>query len=111
MIILIGEGELIRKHMRRFSASMSRFGARHVRYMLHIAMLIAVMSMQLEVILKMILDAAGGIVVTNDGNTILRELDLAHPAAKSMIEFSRTQDEEMGAGTTSVIVLGYEFLK
>ncbi|GFZ03730.1 TCP-1/cpn60 chaperonin family protein [Actinidia rufa] len=45
--------------------------------------------------LKMLLDASGGIVVTNDGNAILRELDLAHPAAKSMIELSRTQDEEV----------------
>ncbi|XP_019149733.1 PREDICTED: T-complex protein 1 subunit gamma [Ipomoea nil] len=60
--------------------------------------------------LKMLLDAAGGIVVTNDGNAILRELDLAHPAAKSMIELSRTQDEEVGDGTTSVIVLGGEML-
>ncbi|KAL5973578.1 T-complex protein 1 subunit gamma [Asimina triloba] len=57
--------------------------------------------------LKMLLDAAGGIVVTNDGNAILRELDVAHPAAKSMIELSRTQDEEVGDGTTSVIVLAY----
>ncbi|KAF3617085.1 T-complex protein 1 subunit gamma [Capsicum annuum] len=56
--------------------------------------------------LKMLLNASGGIVVTNDGNAILRELDLAHPAAKSMIELSRTQDEEVGDGTTSVIVLG-----
>jgi T-complex protein 1 subunit gamma len=60
--------------------------------------------------LKMLLDAAGGIVVTNDGNCILRELDLAHPAAKSMIELSRTQDEEVGDGTTSVIVLAGEML-
>uniref|UniRef100_A0A7N2LIV1 T-complex protein 1 subunit gamma n=1 Tax=Quercus lobata TaxID=97700 RepID=A0A7N2LIV1_QUELO len=51
-----------------------------------------------------------GIVVTNDGNAILRELDLAHPAAKSMIELSRTQDEEVGDGTTSVIVLAGEML-
>ncbi|WZY74243.1 hypothetical protein YC2023_006483 [Brassica napus] len=56
--------------------------------------------------LKMLLDAGGGIIVTNDGNAILRELDVAHPAAKSMIELSRTQDEEVGDGTTSVIVLG-----
>ncbi|KAG6484539.1 hypothetical protein ZIOFF_053058 [Zingiber officinale] len=56
--------------------------------------------------LNMLLDAAGGIVVTNHGNAILRELDLAHPAAKSMIELSRTQDDEVGDGTTSVIVLG-----
>ncbi|XP_074568563.1 T-complex protein 1 subunit gamma-like [Curcuma longa] len=49
-------------------------------------------------------------VFTNDGNAILRELDLAHPAAKSMIELSRTQDEEVGDGTTSVIVLAGEML-
>ncbi|CAI0431716.1 unnamed protein product [Linum tenue] len=60
--------------------------------------------------LKMLLDASGGIVVTNDGNAILRELDIAHPAAKSMIELSRTQDEEVGDGTTSVIVLAGEML-
>ncbi|KAH0890955.1 hypothetical protein HID58_053384 [Brassica napus] len=60
--------------------------------------------------LKMLLDAGGGIVVTNDGNAILRELDVAHPAAKSMIELSRTQDEEVGDGTTSVIVLAGEML-
>uniref|UniRef100_A0A803YJW5 Chaperonin containing TCP1 subunit 3 n=1 Tax=Meleagris gallopavo TaxID=9103 RepID=A0A803YJW5_MELGA len=41
----------------------------------------------------------GGIVMTNDGNAILREV--SHPAAKSMIEISRTQDEEVGDGTTS----------
>ncbi|KAG4908430.1 hypothetical protein JHK84_056971 [Glycine max] len=60
--------------------------------------------------LKMLLDASGGIVVTNDGNAILREIDLAHPAAKSMIELSRTQDEEVGDGTTSVIILAGEML-
>ncbi|KAI3519073.1 hypothetical protein L1887_08079 [Cichorium endivia] len=60
--------------------------------------------------LKRLLDATGGIVVTNDGNAILRELDIAHPAAKSMIELSRTQDEEVGDGTTSVIVLAGEML-
>ncbi|CAK9199750.1 unnamed protein product [Sphagnum troendelagicum] len=60
--------------------------------------------------LKMLLDASGGIVLTNDGNAILRELDVAHPAAKSMIELSRTQDEEVGDGTTSVIILAGEFL-
>jgi hypothetical protein len=43
---------------------------------------------------------------TNDGHAILREIDVAHPAAKSMIELSRTQDEEVGDGTTSVIILG-----
>ncbi|KAF8749303.1 T-complex protein 1 [Rhizoctonia solani] len=48
----------------------------------------------------------GGILLTNDGNAILREIDVAHPAAKNMIELSRTQDEEVGDGTTSVIILG-----
>ena len=48
----------------------------------------------------------GGIVLTNDGNAILREIEVTHPAAKSMIELSRTQDEEVGDGTTSVIILG-----
>ena len=44
--------------------------------------------------------------LNNDGNAILREIDIAHPAAKNMIELSRTQDEECGDGTTSVIILG-----
>jgi T-complex protein 1 subunit gamma len=56
--------------------------------------------------LKMLLDPMGGILLTNDGNAILREIEVAHPAAKSMVELSRTQDEEVGDGTTSVIILG-----
>eukprot|EP00218_Dolichomastix_sp_CCMP3274_P006675 CAMPEP_0170143220 /NCGR_PEP_ID=MMETSP0033_2-20121228/9609_1 /TAXON_ID=195969 /ORGANISM="Dolichomastix tenuilepis, Strain CCMP3274" /LENGTH=554 /DNA_ID=CAMNT_0010379651 /DNA_START=32 /DNA_END=1696 /DNA_ORIENTATION=+ len=60
--------------------------------------------------LKMLLDASGGIVLTNDGNAILREIDVSHPCAKSMIELSRTQDEEVGDGTTSVIILAGEML-
>jgi T-complex protein 1 subunit gamma len=56
--------------------------------------------------LKMLLDPMGGVVLTNDGNAILREVEVAHPAAKSMIELARTQDEEVGDGTTSVIILG-----
>lgn len=59
--------------------------------------------------LKMLLDAQGGIVLTNDGNAILREIDVVHPAAKAMIDLSRTQDEEVGDGTTSVIILGMHF--
>lgn len=58
----------------------------------------------------MILDPMGGILLTNDGHAILREIDVAHPAAKSMIELSRTQDEEVGDGTTSVIILAGEIL-
>ena len=56
--------------------------------------------------LKILLDPMGGILLTNDGNSILREVDVSSPAAKSMIELSRTQDEEVGDGTTSVIILG-----
>ncbi|CAF1086436.1 unnamed protein product [Rotaria magnacalcarata] len=60
--------------------------------------------------LKMVLDPMGGIVLTNDGNAILREIQVQHPAGKSMIEISRTQDEEVGDGTTSVIILAGELL-
>ncbi|VDK41764.1 unnamed protein product [Anisakis simplex] len=60
--------------------------------------------------LKMLMDPMGGIVLTNDGNAILREIIVKHPAAKSMIEISRTQDEETGDGTTSVIVLAGEVM-
>ncbi|XP_052758435.1 T-complex protein 1 subunit gamma [Galleria mellonella] len=60
--------------------------------------------------LKMLMDPMGGIVLTNDGNAILREITVQHPAAKSMIEIARTQDEEVGDGTTSVIVLAGEML-
>jgi T-complex protein 1 subunit gamma len=61
--------------------------------------------------LKMVLDPMGGIVLTNDGNAILREIDVAHPAAKSMLELSRSQDENVGDGTTSVIILAGEVLQ
>ncbi|XP_015266292.1 PREDICTED: T-complex protein 1 subunit gamma [Gekko japonicus] len=60
--------------------------------------------------MKMLLDPMGGIVMTNDGNAILREIQVQHPAAKTMIEISRTQDEEVGDGTTSVIILAGEML-
>lgn len=60
--------------------------------------------------LKMLMDPMGGIVMTNDGNAILREITVQHPAGKSMIEIARTQDEEVGDGTTSVIVLAGEIL-
>jgi len=48
--------------------------------------------------------------MTNDGNAILREITVQHPAAKTMIEISRTQDEEVGDGTTSVIILAGEMM-
>jgi len=58
----------------------------------------------------MLMNPMGSIVMTNDGNAILREITVKHPAAKTMIEISRTQDEEVGDGTTSVIILAGEFL-
>lgn len=60
--------------------------------------------------LKMILDPMGGTVLTNDGNSILREIDVVHPAAKHMLELARAQDEEVGDGTTTVIILAGEIL-
>ncbi|KAF6039327.1 CCT3 [Bugula neritina] len=61
--------------------------------------------------LKMLMDPMGGICMTNDGNAILREITVQHPAAKSLIEVARTQDEEVGDGTTSVIILAGEVLQ
>lgn len=63
-----------------------------------------------KAMLKMLLDPMGGIVLTNDGHAILREIDVSHPAAKAMIDLSRTQDEEVGDGTTTVIILAGEIL-
>ncbi|ESU37620.1 Putative TCP-1/cpn60 chaperonin family protein [Giardia duodenalis] len=60
--------------------------------------------------LKMILDSMGSVVMTNDGNAILRELDVAHPAAKAMLEVSRAQEEQVGDGTTSVVILAGEVI-
>uniref|UniRef100_A0A2P2HXA0 T-complex protein 1 subunit gamma n=1 Tax=Hirondellea gigas TaxID=1518452 RepID=A0A2P2HXA0_9CRUS len=60
--------------------------------------------------LKMLMDPMGGIVMTSDGNAILREITVQHPAAKHMIEIARTQDEEVGDGTTSVVILAGEML-
>lgn len=59
---------------------------------------------------KMVLTRIGSIELTNDGNSILREIDVAHPAAKTLIELSKTQDEEVGDGTTSVILLAAQIL-
>ena len=60
--------------------------------------------------LKMLLDPMGGIVLTNDGHAILREIDVSHPAAKAMLELCRAQDEEVGDGTTGVVVLAGEVM-
>merc|ERR1712113_83289 len=60
--------------------------------------------------LKMLLDIQGGITLTNDGNAILREIDVSHPAAKSIVSLARTQDENVGDGTTSVVILAGELM-
>jgi T-complex protein 1 subunit gamma len=60
--------------------------------------------------LKMLMNPMGGLALTNDGNAILREINVNHPAAKSMIDLARTQDDEVGDGTTSVIILTGEVL-
>lgn len=59
-----------------------------------------------KAMLKMILSQTGQIVLTNDGNAILREVNVQHPAARAMIDLARTQDESVGDGTTSVTILG-----
>jgi T-complex protein 1 subunit gamma len=61
--------------------------------------------------LKMILDKQGRVIITNDGNCIMRELDIKSPVAKSLIELSNTQDGEIGDGTTTVVLIASELLK
>ena len=60
---------------------------------------------------KMLIDGMGDIVITNDGATILKQMDIEHPAAKMMVEIAKTQDDEVGDGTTSAVVLAGELLK
>ncbi|RLG37310.1 thermosome subunit [Methanosarcinales archaeon] len=60
---------------------------------------------------KMLVDTLGDIVITNDGVTILKEMDIEHPAAKMMVEVAKTMDEEAGDGTTTAVVLAGELLK
>ncbi len=59
---------------------------------------------------KMLVDSLGDIVITNDGATILKEIDVAHPTAKMMVEVAKVQDTEVGDGTTSAVVLSGELL-
>jgi len=60
---------------------------------------------------KMLVDTMGDVVITNDGVTILKEMDIKHPAAKMMVEIAKTQDQEVGDGTTTAVVLAGELLK
>ena len=60
---------------------------------------------------KMLIDSLGDITVTNDGAAILKEIDVEHPAAKMMVEVAKTQDDMVGDGTTTAVVLAGELLR
>ena len=60
---------------------------------------------------KMLVDSLGDVTVTNDGATVLDEMDVQNPAAKMMVEVAKTQDDEVGDGTTTAVVLAGELLK
>ena len=60
---------------------------------------------------KMLIDSLGDITITNDGATVLNEIDVQHPAAKMMIEVAKTQDDEVGDGTTTAVIFAGELLK
>jgi len=60
---------------------------------------------------KMIVESKEKVTVSNDGATVMKLLDIVHPAAKTLVEISLSQDAEVGDGTTSVVVLAGELLK
>src|SRR3989338_6766980 len=60
---------------------------------------------------KMIVDSLGDVTVTNDGVTILEEMNIEHPSAKMIVEVAKTQEDEIGDGTTTAVVLAGELLK
>ncbi len=60
---------------------------------------------------KMLVDSLGDITITNDGATILKEMDIQHPAAKMMVEIAKATDDEVGDGTTSVVVFAGRLLE
>ncbi len=60
---------------------------------------------------KMLIDGMGDITITNDGVTILKEMDIEHPAGKMMVEVAKTQDAEVGDGTTTAVIIAGELLK
>src|SRR6266704_2942268 len=59
---------------------------------------------------KMMVGSIGDIVITNDGATIMKEMDVQNPAAKMLVEVAKTQDSEVGDGTTTAVVLAGELL-
>jgi thermosome len=60
---------------------------------------------------KMLIDSLGDITITNDGAAILNEIDVEHPAAKMMVEVAKTQDDEVGDGTTTAVIMAGELLR
>uniref|UniRef100_A0A2P2MH76 T-complex polypeptide 1 n=1 Tax=Rhizophora mucronata TaxID=61149 RepID=A0A2P2MH76_RHIMU len=60
---------------------------------------------------KMLVDDIGDVTITNDGATILKMLEVEHPAAKVLVELAELQDREVGDGTTSVVIIAAELLK
>src|SRR5574339_230833 len=60
---------------------------------------------------KMLVDSLGDVTITNDGATILKEIDVQHPAAKMLVEISKTTDNEVGDGTTSAVILAGALLE
>lgn len=60
---------------------------------------------------KMLVDSLGDVVITNDGATILKEMEIEHPAAKMIVEVAKTMDDEVGDGTTTAVILAGELLK
>ncbi len=60
---------------------------------------------------KMLVDSLGDITITNDGATILKEIDVQHPAAKMMVEVAKATDSEVGDGTTSAVVIAGALLE
>merc|ERR1740138_1737389 len=60
---------------------------------------------------KMLVDDIGDVTITNDGATILKQLEVEHPAAKVLVELAHLQDSEVGDGTTSVVIIAAELLK
>lgn len=60
---------------------------------------------------KMMVDNIGDVTVTNDGATILKQLEVEHPAARVLVDLAELQDSEVGDGTTSVVILAAELLK
>ncbi|MDP6704606.1 MAG: thermosome subunit beta, partial [archaeon] len=60
---------------------------------------------------KMLVDSLGDIVITNDGATLLGEMDIQHPAAKMLVEVSKAQEDEVGDGTTTAVIIAGELLK